>query len=270
MDLCFAYGSNLDQRQMRRRCPGSRPEARAVLRDHALRFGGHSVRWGGAVAGLVREDGARVEGLLYRVGREDLQRLDGYEGHPHVYRRETRTVIDETGRRRRAEVYLLPEGFSEGAPAAGYLSTIRRAYARLGFDASPLDRAAGGRMETTRIFVYGTLRQGGSNERVIQDLGDCAHFVGPARTVRGFELRDLGAFPAMIPGCGVVEGEIVEVDAAGLARLDRFEGHPSFYQRGEVELEGGEVAQAYMMTGERTAGRPIIASGDWLAHWRRS
>jgi len=63
--LYFAYGSNLDDEQMRSRCASAQPVARAVLPNYALAFGGFSHRWDGAVASVVRARGARVEGLIY-------------------------------------------------------------------------------------------------------------------------------------------------------------------------------------------------------------
>ena len=46
----FAFGSNLDQEQMRARCPSAKLLGPAVLPGHALAFAGYSHRWGGAVA----------------------------------------------------------------------------------------------------------------------------------------------------------------------------------------------------------------------------
>ncbi|MBC7171468.1 MAG: gamma-glutamylcyclotransferase [Polyangiaceae bacterium] len=142
--LYFAYGSNLDHDQMRARCAGAEPVARAVLPNHALAFGGFSHRWGGAVASVVRAKGVCVEGLLYEVGDMDLRALDRFEGHPFAYERVVRVVRDEHGRRRRAMTYMQPEeGFEAWAPPARYLGVLWRAYGRLGFDHVPLARAAG-------------------------------------------------------------------------------------------------------------------------------
>ena len=137
--LYFAYGSNLDGRQMRARCATARVGARAVLRNHALAFGGFSVRWGGAVATLVPTPGAQVEGLLYVLQSADLRSLDRHEGCPWAYRRVRFAVIDETGRCVCAQVYLraLPN-IAPALPAPGYARVLRRAYKRLGFDASQL------------------------------------------------------------------------------------------------------------------------------------
>ena len=50
--LYFAYGSNLDDAQMRDRCADARVVGRATLPNYALVFGGFSHRWGGAVASV--------------------------------------------------------------------------------------------------------------------------------------------------------------------------------------------------------------------------
>ena len=144
--VVFSYGSNLDEGQMRSRCPSARAESCAVLLNYALAFGGFSHRWGGAVASVVRAPGARVEGLLYRLDEADLRVLDRFEGHPFSYERVLKVVVDEHGRRRRAQVYLQPEdGFEAWAPPSGYVGVLWRAYARLGFDTGPLALAAGRR-----------------------------------------------------------------------------------------------------------------------------
>jgi cation transport regulator ChaC len=139
--LYLAYGSNLSLRQMRARCPGARPVARAVLEGYALAFAGHSRGWGGPVATVVRARGARVHGLLYELPTEDLRALDRSEGAPFVYERRMRIVRDEHGRRRRAHLYVHREDQGDVLPPLRYVERIRRAYRRLGFPTSVLPRA---------------------------------------------------------------------------------------------------------------------------------
>jgi gamma-glutamylaminecyclotransferase len=116
------------------------------------------------------------------------------------------------------------------------------------------------------IFVYGTLRQ----EEVNHDLLVRARFVAEARTEPCFDLFELGAFPAMSTGGETaVLGEVYAVDDATLARLDRLEGHPSFYQRTRIRLADGREVQTYLMDRARMRGRVLIASGDWRAHHAR-
>jgi gamma-glutamylcyclotransferase (GGCT)/AIG2-like uncharacterized protein YtfP len=91
------------------------------------------------------------------------------------------------------------------------------------------------------LFVYGTLMRGATNHHEIEG----ARFLGVARTVPGYAIIDVAGFPALVPGTDEVLGELVEVDAKCLARLDAFEG--DLYRRGPVILAGGVEAQAYLL-----------------------
>ena len=119
------------------------------------------------------------------------------------------------------------------------------------------------RARTSRVFVYGSLRAGEPNHRLLLR----ATLVGTARTEPCFALHDLGAFPAMVAG-GVhaIVGEIYEVDDVTLAALDRLEGVPTFYQRVSIALADGGTAETYTRTSAQVARCPIVASGDWRAH----
>jgi gamma-glutamylcyclotransferase len=140
--LVFAYGSNLDDDQMRARCPSAQVEAKAILTNHALAFGGFSHRWGGAVASVVAERGTDVAGLVYRISAADLLALDGYEGSPFAYERVVKVVTTEHGRRRRAQLYRQPaDTFEPWLPQRAYFDVLLRAYDRLGFDAAQLAAA---------------------------------------------------------------------------------------------------------------------------------
>lgn len=117
----------------------------------------------------------------------------------------------------------------------------------------------------TRLFVYGSLMTGESNHRVMRG----ARCLGPTSTVAAFELFDLGAFPGLVRGGATsVVGELFEVDDEGLARLDEFEGHPTFYERGSIVLVDGAEVDAYLLPRARVIGRPVVAGGDWRARAR--
>ena len=78
--LYFAYGSNLDPEQMRKRCPGHQPIGLASLRDHRLAFPRHSDDWGGGVGSPVLAHGHDLWGYLYEITEQDQAELDRYEG----------------------------------------------------------------------------------------------------------------------------------------------------------------------------------------------
>jgi gamma-glutamylcyclotransferase (GGCT)/AIG2-like uncharacterized protein YtfP len=266
LQLVFAFGSNLDEAQLARRCPDSSLVGPARLDGHALAFGGHSERWGGAVATVVRRAGAHVDGALYSVSTTDLERLDRFEGVPGLYERHHSALVDRSGHRRLAAYYRLATGVRlDGVPSPAYLAVLRAGYARFGFDLEPLaqavsDAAAVQARSRRRIFVYGTLLSGEPNHRLLTE----ARYVGEAATETGFALYDLGAYPGMVQTeSGQVEGELYEVDAATLDRLDALEGHPHLYRRSPVTLASAERAEAYLLTAEQVAGRPQLRTGRW-------
>jgi hypothetical protein len=142
--LYFAYGSNLDLAQMARRCGAPLAVGIASLPDVELAFVGRSALWEGkGVATLRPAPGRCVPGVLYVLGEEDVEKLDGWEGCPDAYEHEEVVVRDEEGRDRRAFVYSKRSGASRpNAPGPLYLGVLLREYRRLGFDTAPLEAAA--------------------------------------------------------------------------------------------------------------------------------
>lgn len=111
-----------------------------------------------------------------------------------------------------------------------------------------------------RVFVYGTLKKGYGNNRLLMDSA----LKGTALTCDEYDLRNCG-FPYLIKESLAtkrqVVGEVWEVDDATLERLDRLEGVKyNHYDRVklEVELEGEKIEvygyQASKDTAERGAG----------------
>ena len=118
---------------------------------------------------------------------------------------------------------------------------------------------------THPVFVYGTLLRGEVNHRLLKD----AEFVGGAVTAPEYELIDLGAFPGMVAGGDTaIRGEVFRVNYETLKALDRLEGHPRFYRRVPLKLEGFGATEGYLFPGNRVNGYKCIESGDWRARGR--
>lgn len=88
----------------------------------------------------------------------------------------------------------------------------------------------------TTLFVYGTLKRGGSNHAHLAGQ----RFLGEARTVPGYTLFSLGDYPGLVPAPGDVAGvtgELWRIDSACLAHLDELEGiSENLYNRGPIQL----------------------------------
>jgi gamma-glutamylcyclotransferase (GGCT)/AIG2-like uncharacterized protein YtfP len=90
----FAYGSNLDADQMRRRCASSRPRFRAKLPHHRLDFTHFSAKWLGGAADVLPQFGESVWGAVYELDGQEVPILDRFEGG---YDRVPLTVWDDAG-----------------------------------------------------------------------------------------------------------------------------------------------------------------------------
>lgn len=124
----FAYASNLNRKQMRERCPESRPMFLATLPNYKLVFTGWSRQWRGGVASIKLFKGEKVRGAVYEVSERDLRRLDRYEGCPGSYHRLKVTVFDEDGSPVEAVTYIKSGQLEETRPSPEYLAVIQQGY----------------------------------------------------------------------------------------------------------------------------------------------
>jgi len=79
--LYFAYGSNLNPRQMGERCPGHRVVGRASLAGYGLKFRGYGRDWAGAVGTIEPVPGSTVWGAVFELTPAHYATLDEYEGY---------------------------------------------------------------------------------------------------------------------------------------------------------------------------------------------
>jgi cation transport regulator ChaC len=121
----FAYGSNLDQAQMRRRCPSAHEVGTGDIKGWALRFTGWSRVWAGAVADIEQLPGAVTHGAVYELPYSELVgRMDAFEGCPAVYRRIRVNVALRGGGGLRCWTYAKVRRSQLGVPSAAYFASI--------------------------------------------------------------------------------------------------------------------------------------------------
>lgn len=102
MILYFAYGSNMNQKDLDAYCiKNSRPlinlEQKSpkpcLLKDYRLDFNYYSKRRKGGVANIEPASGECVEGVLFEINETDKKTLDQKEGAPLVYHKIPVTVM---------------------------------------------------------------------------------------------------------------------------------------------------------------------------------
>lgn len=124
----FAYGLNLNRKQMLRACPDSKPKFRADLPNYKLIFTGWSRKWRGGVASIKPFRDKKVLGGVYEISKRDLRLLDEDEGYPALYDRLNVLVITEDGDPLEAITYIKYTQSEETKPSGEYLAVIRQGY----------------------------------------------------------------------------------------------------------------------------------------------
>ena len=80
--LYFAYGSNLNHFQMKRRCKDSVFLKKINLKDFSLTF-----RSKYRAADIEKKKNSIVPGALYEISKIDEKKLDVYEDYPILYKK---------------------------------------------------------------------------------------------------------------------------------------------------------------------------------------
>ena len=109
--LYFAYGSNLNHFQMKRRCKDSIFLKKYNLKDFKLTF-----RSKYRAADIERKKNSTVPGGIFEISKSDEKKLDLYEDFPILYKKiyinyynkkmMTYTMVDKTEFRYPTEKYL--------------------------------------------------------------------------------------------------------------------------------------------------------------------
>jgi gamma-glutamylcyclotransferase len=128
----FAYASELNKKQMKERCLGSKPVSIVTLHNYKLVFVGWSRQWRGGVASIKPFRGEKVLGAIYEISEEDLRRLDKYEGYPDTYTRMKVAVTNDFGELIEAVTYVKAGRLEETQPSREYLSAIQQGYREWG------------------------------------------------------------------------------------------------------------------------------------------
>ena len=129
--LYFAYGSNLNHFQMKRRCKDSVFLKKINLKDFKLTF-----RSKYRAADIEPKKNSNVPGALFEISKSDEKKLDVYEDFPILYKKYYFTYY-----KKKIMTYTMVEKTSFRFPTERYLNIVKRAYKDCGLDKIYLKRA---------------------------------------------------------------------------------------------------------------------------------
>jgi gamma-glutamylcyclotransferase (GGCT)/AIG2-like uncharacterized protein YtfP len=121
MDLYFAYGSNMNFKQMAYRCPGARILCKAFLPDWKYFINGNGY------AGVEQSKGDVVYGGLWELQPAHWKELDLYEAVDQGFYKKVkvRVFIETESRTKESLVYLyLSNNYEYGTPSEEYQSIV--------------------------------------------------------------------------------------------------------------------------------------------------
>lgn len=131
----LAYGSNLNEKQMKRRCPDATKVGTSFIDGYRLMFKGSKT---GAYLTIEKAKGHKVPVGVWLVSGQDLASLDVYEGYPSFYYRKWVNVPFEnknaTQGKINALVYIMHEDRKLACPTKFYVDTYLEGYEDFGFD----------------------------------------------------------------------------------------------------------------------------------------
>ena len=135
--LYVAYGSNLNFKQMRFRCPTAKLYGIGVIDGYVLQFKG---RPHNAFATITPKEGASVPAAVWEIRPADEWALDRYEGYPTHYTKRT-VPVRLDGTEVNAMVYIMDPRAAFGLPSPYYYQTVHEGYNNCELDTDVLDQA---------------------------------------------------------------------------------------------------------------------------------
>lgn len=119
----------------------------------------------------------------------------------------------------------------------------------------------------TRVFVYGTLKEGHGNHEYLLAGNPGVQKLGRCYVTGDFDMYSNGAFPIVTMGDSDrqthIVGEVYEVDEDTLDALDALEGHPDWYCRVKVETPWKKAWIYVMPPSDRLSREARVESGCW-------
>ena len=129
--LYFAYGSNLNHFQMKRRCKDSVFLKKINLKDFKLTF-----RSRYRAADIEKKKNSVVQGALFEISKIDEKKLDVYEDYPIVYKKYYFTYYGK-----KVMTYTMTKKTSFTFPTERYLNVVKLGYKDCNLDKSFLKKA---------------------------------------------------------------------------------------------------------------------------------
>ena len=129
--LYFAYGSNLNHFQMKRRCKDSLFIKKFILKNYKLTF--RSIY---RAADIEKNSKFEVPGAIFKISKSDEKKLDIYEDYPVLYKKYYFYYYGK-----KIMTYTMVKKTQFRYPTEKYLNVVKRGYRDCKLDKKYLNKA---------------------------------------------------------------------------------------------------------------------------------
>ena len=127
--LYFAYGSNLNHHQMKNiRCFGSKYLKTFFFKDYKLIFSHPNKLNKFGYANIIKKNGSKVAGAIWKITKVHEKILDSYEQFPDIYQKKYFYLEGK-----KIMFYIMSKYFVKDPPKI-YIDTINKGYENCNID----------------------------------------------------------------------------------------------------------------------------------------
>lgn len=248
--IYFAYGSNINRKQMAQRCPFAEVMGSGFIEGQELQFKG--------VATIAPNKKAVTPVLAWKLSATDEASLDIYEGYPNMYIKKTFDV-ELNGKQVTGMAYVMNKFRPLYVPAQSYFDCIVAGYKQAGMNIEYLKKALKQAHDVqvnrqTIYIAYGS----NTNQKPMGYRCPDARVIAKA-TIPDYELQ-FKQYATIEPSEGLeVPALIWRISADDEFKLDRYESYPNLYRKEFFEYKSDKentIAMAYIMNGRRPLQAP--------------
>ncbi len=236
--IYVAYGSNMDVKAMKERCPTAKIIGHTYLEDIELKFNTHAT--------IIKSKGGKVPVTLWDIDEVGERQLDMYEGYPSYYGKEE-IGFKLNGKETVGTVYIMRHLGLE-MPHKGYVSSIERGYKDAGFNVDILHNF----INKTKNKIKNIRKLCGENSDLYVAYGSNINVkqmnercLNP-KLLGSANLEDFSlTFKGKVKGVATIEeqkGSVVptliwKLDQLNESALDMYEGFPRAYRKENINFK---------------------------------
>lgn len=113
------------------------------------------------------------------------------------------------------------------------------------------------------LLVFGSLRKTSTKGYNFNRFGFNTQKYIKNVILNGYEMYNLGSYPAICEGDGKIKCELHEVNTTAFQKILIMENGAGYTEK-QIKLEDGTVASIFTMEKEKIKNYPRIKSGDWI------